>query len=56
MTVEQPPLWADGWEAEADAKAGIDPDEQAHRDLHAPRPETRNGRPIRKVETKGGFL
>ncbi|MFE0651013.1 hypothetical protein ACFVZH_20730 [Streptomyces sp. NPDC059534] len=35
----QPPLWADGWEKEADRKTGRDPDEQAFLDLHAPRAE-----------------
>lgn len=32
----QPELWHDGWETEADRKAGLDPDEQAFVDLHGP--------------------
>ncbi|MFD6363797.1 hypothetical protein ACFWFX_28735 [Streptomyces roseolus] len=36
MTATQFELWSDGWEQEADRRAGIDPDEQAARDLHDP--------------------
>ncbi|GHG15314.1 hypothetical protein ACFFSH_39320 [Streptomyces filamentosus] len=35
-TATQFELWPDDWEQEADRRAGIDPDEQAARDLHAP--------------------
>ena len=31
MTAEQPPLWPDGWEAEADAKAGRRPQPRPRR-------------------------
>ena len=31
-------LWTDGWEAEADRKAGLDPDERAFVDIHGPQP------------------
>ena len=34
----QPELWHDGWETEADRKAGLDPDEQAFVDIHGPQP------------------
>ncbi|MGW6557941.1 hypothetical protein [Streptomyces hydrogenans] len=35
MTATQFELWPDDWEQDADRRAGIDPDEQAARDLHA---------------------
>ena len=34
----QPELWHDGWETEADKKAGLDPDERAFVDIHGPQP------------------
>ena len=52
----QPPLWPDGWEAEADRKAGIDPDEQAHLDLHAPRYSHARSRPVRTIEPRQEYL
>ncbi|WP_187283751.1 hypothetical protein [Streptomyces sp. adm13(2018)] len=36
--MHQPDLWHDGWETEADTKAGLDPDERAFLDIHGPQP------------------
>ena len=57
MRHEQPPLWAEGWEAEADAKNGhrLTADEQAFLDLHGPAPADPPSRPIEDVPT-GGLL
>lgn len=60
MIVEQPPLFLDGWEAEADAKAGrrLTADEQAFLDLHGPAHDPARP-PARRIETvpiHGGVL
>lgn len=45
---DQPPLWPDGWEAEADRKAGIDPD--------APQLTPTRSRPVNTIETSKEYL
>lgn len=60
MKVEQPPLFHEGWEAEADAKNGLrlTPDEQAFLDLHGltAGPVERHARRIETVTIHGGVL
>ncbi|MER7953878.1 hypothetical protein [Streptomyces sp. NPDC096030] len=60
MTAHQPPLFFDGWEAEADAKSGLrlTVDEKAFLDLHGlqPGPVEAPARRIETVTIHGGVL
>ena len=54
LAADQPPLWPDGWEQEADRKAGFRPDDLAHTADHLAgyaRPCTRTHLPSHRTVT-----